>query len=80
MQSEEKREQMIQMLKSRATSLEEVLGRSVTWEEVYRPMPEGFATALGIQLERGELTAEEQAISKELAATKYSQDSWNMLC
>jgi len=79
MQSEEKREQMMQMLKSRATSLEEVLGRSVTWEEVYRPMPEGFATALGIQLERGELTAEEQAISKELAATKYSQNSWNML-
>jgi lipoyl(octanoyl) transferase len=78
-QSEEKREQTIQMLKSRATSLEEVLGRPVTWEEVYRPMPEAFASALGIQLEQGELTAEEQAVSSELAITKYSQDSWNML-
>jgi lipoate-protein ligase A len=67
------------MLKSRATSLEEVLGRPVTWEEVYRPMPEAFASALGIELAHGELTAEEQAVSSELAVTKYSQDSWNML-
>lgn len=75
----EKREQTIYMLKSRATSLEEILGRPVTWEEVFRPMPEAFASALGIDLVSGELTAEEQAISIELAATKYSQDSWNML-
>lgn len=78
-QSEEKREQTIEMLKSRATSLEEVLGGPVTWEEVYHPMPEAFASALGILLEQGELTAEEKAISMELAAVKYSQDSWNML-
>lgn len=67
------------MLNSRATCLEEVLGRPVTWDEVYRPMPEAFASALGIQLEQGELTAEEQAVSTELTAMKYSQDSWNML-
>ena len=77
--SAENREQTVQMLKSRATSIEEVLGRSVTWQEVYNPMPEAFASALGIQLVKTELTLEEQAVSKELAGAKYSQDSWNML-
>jgi len=77
--SAEKREQTVEMLKSRATSIEEVLGRPVTWQEVYEPMPEAFEAALGITLVSGELTEEERAISIELAATKYSQDSWNRL-
>lgn len=77
--SVEKREQTAQMLKNRATSITDVLGRPVTWQEVYRPMPEAFASALGIQLVNAELTEEEQLVSKELASTKYSQDSWNML-
>ena len=56
-----------------------MLGRPVTWQEVYEPMPEAFEAALGITLVSGELTEEERAISIELAATKYSQDSWNRL-
>lgn len=75
----EKRQEITQMLKRRAISMEEVLGRSVTWEEVYRPMPAAFASALGITLIKGELTAEEELVSTELARTKYSQDSWNQL-
>lgn len=77
--SAEKREQMIQMLKSRATSIEEALGRPVTWQEVYDPMPAAFESVLGIQLIKAELTAKEQAVSQELISTKYSQDSWNKL-
>lgn len=75
----EKREETTQMLKGRATSIEEALGRTVSWQEVYQPMPEAFASALGITLEPGELTEEEQMSSAELAAIKYSQDSWNRL-
>jgi lipoate-protein ligase A len=77
--STEKREQTIQMLKQRAISLEEILARNVEWQEVYRPMPEAFGSALGIELVTGELTEEEQRVSKELASTKYNQDHWNML-
>jgi len=77
--SAEKRAQTAQMLKDRATSIEEVLGRPVTWQEVYHPMGEAFGSALGVQLVRGELTTEELVVSKELAVKKYSQDSWNML-
>jgi len=77
--SAEKREQTAHMLKNRATSIEDVLGRPVTWEEVYRPMPAAFESALGIQLVHAELTEQEQIESEELASTKYSQDCWNML-
>jgi lipoate-protein ligase A len=77
--STEKKVEIAQMLKGRATSVEEVLGRSVTWQEVYDPMPAAFELALGITLVSGELTSEEQGVSAELAATKYSQDSWNRL-
>ena len=77
--SAEKREETTQMLKSRATSVEEALGREVSWQEVYEPMPAAFASALGLTLEPGELTAQEQVSSVELATTKYSQDSWNRL-
>jgi len=77
--SSEKREQTAQMLKNRATSIEKVLGRSVTWQEVYHVMPDAFESALGIQLVSAELTEEEQMVSQELASTKYNQDYWNRL-
>ncbi|WP_236639372.1 biotin/lipoate A/B protein ligase family protein [Pelosinus sp. UFO1] len=77
--SVEKRQQTAQMLKGRATAIEDVLGRTVTWQEVYHPMPEAFGAALGIKLVSGELTEEEKRVSKELASTKYSQDFWKML-
>lgn len=75
----EKREETTQMLKGRATSIEEVLGRPVSWQEVYQSMPEAFESALGITLVNSQLTEEEQVISAQLAATKYSQDCWNKL-
>lgn len=77
--SAEKRSATTEMLRHRATSIEEVLGRPVSWQEVYQPMPDAFASTLGIALEQGELTPEELQVSAELAATKYSQDSWNKL-
>ncbi len=77
--SAEKRAQTSEMLEGRATSIEEVLGRPVTWQEVYQPMPEAFASALGITLVSGKLTEEEQVVSEELVSTKYGQDCWNRL-
>ncbi|WP_110955062.1 lipoate--protein ligase family protein [Anaerosinus massiliensis] len=73
----EKKVQMIELLNCRATSIEEILKRPITWQEVCRPMPEAFATALDIDLVEDQLTAEETDICNQLAAEKYSQDAWN---
>lgn len=77
--SVEKRERMIQLLNQRVISLEEILQRDVTWQEVYCSMADAFGIALGIKLELGNLTVTEQLVSDELALTKYSQDNWNLL-
>lgn len=72
------REEMREMLSLRAVSLEDILGRSVSWQEVYAVLPGAFAAALGIELEAGELTAQEKETAAHLAADKYSQDCWNL--
>ncbi|MDR3561649.1 MAG: biotin/lipoate A/B protein ligase family protein [Negativicutes bacterium] len=77
--SPELRSQLVEMLGRRATSVEEALGRPITWQELCGVMAAAFGPALGVELEAGGLTAEELAESRRLAAEKYSQDSWNLL-
>lgn len=78
MPSAEAREKTREMLSRRATSLEEVLGRPVKWDEVYSVLSESFAAALHIDMEAGELTVQEIETAGQLAADKYSQDHWTL--
>jgi lipoate-protein ligase A len=78
MPSAEMRERTRDMLSHRATCLEEILGRSVSWQEVYSVLPGSFAAALGIDIEAGELSAQERETAAQLAAVKYSNDNWNL--
>lgn len=55
----------------KATSLEEVLGRPVSPGEVVPALAQGFAEALGIELDPGELTGEEERQVKRLLKEKY---------
>lgn len=75
----EDRERMSNMLTKRATSLSEQLGRKITWEQVAAVIEQAFAATLDINFTTDELSAHEKALAKELAATKYSQDSWNRM-
>jgi lipoate-protein ligase A len=67
------------MLGKRATSLKEQLGRTVTWQEVAVAISKAFGPSLGINLIPDDLTAGEKLLTRKLAATKYSQDSWNRM-
>lgn len=73
------RAELARMLAGRAVGLEEILGRAVPWPQLSAAMAEGFAGVLTGGLTPGRLTDEEQAAAAELAATKYSQDAWNLL-
>ncbi|MBP2635198.1 MAG: biotin/lipoate protein ligase [Firmicutes bacterium] len=70
---------LVEMLKKRATSLTEQLGRKVSWDEVAAVITEAFGPALGIRLVSDKLTVQEKEIAEQLAASKYSQDSWNQM-
>jgi lipoate-protein ligase A len=61
---------------ARATTVEETLGRSVTWESAAKALSTGLAEALNLHLEPGELTDEELGWTEELRAEKYATDEW----
>ncbi|HWR41985.1 lipoate--protein ligase family protein [Sporomusa sp.] len=67
------------MLAKRAISVAEAANREVSWAEASEAMLDAFGPALGIDLEPGSLSQQEQATARELAVSKYSQPSWNLL-
>lgn len=63
---------------ARATTLEQALGRAVTWEEAARAMAQGFAEALDLPLEPGDLTGAEREAAARLRAEKYAAPAWTL--
>lgn len=59
-----------------ATSLEEALGRPVTFEEAAAALQEGLIRALGWRLEPGALSPEEEVLARKLEAGKYGAEPW----
>lgn len=65
-------------VRARATTLAEVLGREVSWEEAARAIAEGFVHALGLGLEPGELTPWEMETAQRLRREKYAAETWTL--
>jgi lipoate-protein ligase A len=63
-------------VRQRATTVEAAIGRVVDYDAAARWMARGFAEALNLQLNAGELIAEEQAWAEELRREKYAADEW----
>ncbi len=59
-------------VRARAITVEEALGRPVTWNEAADALAAGFAEALNLRLEPGDLTEEEKAWAGRLRAEKYA--------
>jgi len=63
---------------ARATSLQEELGREVTWDELAEALVAGFARAWGIEIRRGDLTAEEEELTRRLERECYADPGWTL--
>lgn len=63
-------------LLTRATTVESVLGKVVTWDEAAHAMIHAFETQLELAFERGELTEWELARADALVLEKYDHPSW----
>jgi lipoate-protein ligase A len=61
---------------SGATSLREVLGRSVRWDELAEALALGFARAWGIEIRPGELTDDEEELARRLECERYADPGW----
>jgi lipoate-protein ligase A len=62
-------------LRRRAVTLGEALGRRVSFEEARRALATGFAQALNLTLQPGELSSDERA-AMVLLREKYVKDEW----
>lgn len=60
----------------RATTVAEVSGRGVSFEEAARALQLGFEEALGIHLVPGNLTPAELATAQRLQGEKYADGEW----
>ncbi|MCZ2126324.1 MAG: lipoate--protein ligase family protein [Anaerolineales bacterium] len=74
--SESARAAAKERLLERATTVESVLGAAVAWEAAAEAFVEGFEAQLGIQFERGEMSASEMQRAQELVQEKYAHPSW----
>ena len=75
--SDERREELKQELRARATSLELALGYRVPFDEVARHLAAGFAQALNLRLIPGQLSQHELALAEKLRREKYATREWN---
>jgi lipoate-protein ligase A len=76
--NEADREALRASLQGHATTVEELLGRVVSYEEAVDAMAAGMREALEIELIPGELTKEEKSWTRDLMRDKYQHDSWTM--
>jgi lipoate-protein ligase A len=64
-------------LLARACTLEQALGRGVSFEEAADALAQGFASALNLRLEPGDLTEDERNLAERLRREQYANDEWN---
>lgn len=70
------REAAMERLLARATTVEAVMGREVSWETAAQAFVRAFEAKLGLTLEKGELSGSELARAEELDNEKYAHPSW----
>ncbi|MBN1991440.1 MAG: lipoate--protein ligase family protein [Anaerolineae bacterium] len=75
--SDEEYAQQSRLLPQRATTLERVLDKTLSFEEVVAALAEGFAEQLNLTLAEMPLTDREQALANRLRAEQYANDAWN---
>lgn len=73
----EERAVQAELLPRRATTLEQVTGRALAYDEVMAALVAGFAEELNLTLPEMPLTEQEQALADKLRTEQYAHDSWN---
>ena len=63
-------------LSQRAVTLEEVLGRAITFEEAAEAMANGFRAPLNLRLVPGDLSVAEWDAADRIRREKYTSDHW----
>ena len=68
---------MIRTVKEIVTSIRDVLGRDVSFEELKEAIIKGFEESFKIKLIRGDVTEFEEELAQRLKDEIYSRKEWN---
>jgi len=68
---------LIADVKQRVTSVEQELGKEISFEECADAMKKGFAENFNAELVKEELTLEEIELAEKIAAEKFAAKEWN---
>lgn len=71
------RDKMISAVEERVTSVNDRLGEKVPHERIREALIEGFAEALDVELELGQITEEERRLMDDIRRDKYGTELWN---
>jgi lipoyl(octanoyl) transferase len=75
--SEAERQRVRARVHERATTVAEVIGRDVSWDEAAQALAQGFAEALNLSWRPAPFTPREQALAEQMRVEKYATDGWN---
>ena len=75
-ESEAERGRVRARVHQRATTVAEVCGREVSWNEAVNAMTRGFAEALNLTLVESSLSEWEREHAAQLRAEKYAAEEW----
>lgn len=76
-ESEAQRQHAREQVLQRATTVEQVLGRVVSWDEAAQVFGSSFAETFDLMLVEGDLTPDEVARADALRAGQYASPEWN---
>lgn len=77
--SDKVRQKMQANFKHRAVTINQLLGRSLSFEEALRAFKKGFEKGLNVQLEPYQLTDEQIEYIQEIQKERYENDNWNYM-
>jgi len=75
-EDEASRSQAVKFLQNRAATVEELLGSSITWQQVVDAMVQGFREALDLDLELDSPSDSEMSHAAKLASSCYTDPDW----
>jgi lipoate-protein ligase A len=68
---------LIEDVKQRVTSIEQQLGKKVSFEQTLSAMKKGFEENFGVKLKESKPTKEEAILASEIMAERFANDAWN---
>ncbi|MBN1502729.1 lipoate--protein ligase family protein [Candidatus Woesearchaeota archaeon] len=71
------KDKLIKSVEERVTSVNNILGKEVSFEKIGECLIKGFSSALNLELVEGKLSSSEIGLAERLVKEKYETKEWN---